>query len=230
MKAAVIVLALASTAVAVPSTKRPGQPAKQHNSHLLTRDNSSSSSTAGTKVILDNDWSTAGFIPYLMALDAGWDVLGLIGDTSDSWALQTSLHGLATLEVGNLSSCIPVYKGSDYPLINTPELFQTWEDLHGDLAWVSKYTFIYIYRNFFYPISFSSSSYLYSFLTTQFIFSKVPLPSRTPRWRQKAMTRHRAIRRGSSRRPSTRATPTARWPATIRPPGWSSRSASTPAR
>lgn len=33
-------------------------------------------------------------------------------------------HALATLEIGNLS-CIPVHKGADYPLLNTPELFQT---------------------------------------------------------------------------------------------------------
>lgn len=33
-------------------------------------------------------------------------------------------HALATLEVGNLS-CIPVHKGADYPILNTPELFQT---------------------------------------------------------------------------------------------------------
>ncbi|EXJ91445.1 hypothetical protein A1O1_04557 [Capronia coronata CBS 617.96] len=90
---------------------------------------------SATKVILDNDWSTAGFIPFLLALNAGWDVLGLVGDTSNSWALQTSLHGLATLEVGNLSSCIPVYKGADYPLLNTPELFQAWEEVHGVLPW-----------------------------------------------------------------------------------------------
>lgn len=124
-------IALASAALAAPSSSlqyRGGQPG-----HLAARSNSS---TAGTKIILDNDWSTAGFLTYLMALNEGWDVLGIVGDTGDSWALQTSLHGLATLEVGGLSSCIPVYKGSDYPLVNTPELFQTWEDLHGDLAWV----------------------------------------------------------------------------------------------
>lgn len=127
MKVAVTTLALGATAVlAAPSNK-------QYNSHRGTVN----SSTAGTKIILDNDWSPAGFIPILLALDAGWDVLGIVGDTANSWALQTSLHGLATLEVGNLSSCIPVYKGADYPLVNTPELFQTWEDLHGDLAWVS---------------------------------------------------------------------------------------------
>ncbi|KAJ4393106.1 hypothetical protein N0V93_002313 [Gnomoniopsis smithogilvyi] len=119
---------LASVALAAPSgVQYRGKPG-----HLAARGNSS---TAGTKIILDNDWSTAGFLTYLMALNEGWDVLGIVGDTGDSWALQTSLHGLATLEVGGLSSCIPVYKGSDYPLVNTPELFQTWEDLHGDLAW-----------------------------------------------------------------------------------------------
>lgn len=133
MKSSVVFLGLASVTAAAPSSKRGSQPAKNGAHHLEARN----SSTAGTKIILDNDWSTAGFIPYLLAIDAGWDVLGLVGDTGDSWALQTSLHGLATLEVGNLSSCIPVYKGSDYPLVNTPELFQTWEDLHGDLPWVS---------------------------------------------------------------------------------------------
>lgn len=91
--------------------------------------------TSAVKVILDNDWSTAGFIPYLLALDQGWEVLGLVGDTANSWALQTSLHGLATLEVGNLSSCIPVYKGADYPFINTPELIQAWQELFGILPW-----------------------------------------------------------------------------------------------
>ncbi|KAI5208619.1 nucleoside hydrolase [Aureobasidium subglaciale] len=87
-----------------------------------------------SKVILDNDWGVAGFIPYLMALDAGWEVLGLVSDTANSWAEQCGLHALATLEVGNLS-CIPVHKGADYPILNTPELFQTWEMVHGKLAW-----------------------------------------------------------------------------------------------
>lgn len=88
------------------------------------------------KMILDNDWAPVAFIPILQALDAGWEVVGIVGDTADSWALQTSLHGLAGLELGNLSDCIPVHKGADYPLINTPELFQVWETLHGKLPWV----------------------------------------------------------------------------------------------
>lgn len=69
-----------------------------------------------------------------MALDYGWDILGLIGDTSNSWARQCSMHALALLEIGNLS-CIPVYKGSDYPLIVTPKLMQTWETILGPLPW-----------------------------------------------------------------------------------------------
>jgi inosine-uridine nucleoside N-ribohydrolase len=38
------------------------------------------------------------------------------------------------LEIGNLS-CIPVYYGSTYPLINTYERFQAWEAVHGVLPW-----------------------------------------------------------------------------------------------
>lgn len=82
---------------------------------------------------MDNDWGTTAFIPYLMALDAGWQV-SLASDTANSWSLQTGLHALATLEVGNLS-CVPVHKGADYPLMNTPELFHAWEVIHGKLPW-----------------------------------------------------------------------------------------------
>jgi inosine-uridine nucleoside N-ribohydrolase len=32
-------------------------------------------------------------------------------------------------------SCIPVYAGATYPLINTPERFQAWEAIHGKLPW-----------------------------------------------------------------------------------------------
>lgn len=107
-------------------------PTSSHQSSSPTSYNGSS--PAKPKVILDNDWSPAGFIPFLQTLTAGWDVLALTSDTSNTWAVQTGLHALATLEVGNLS-CIPVYYGSDYPLLNTPKLFQAWEEVHGVLAW-----------------------------------------------------------------------------------------------
>ena len=62
---------------------------------------------------MDNDWSSTGFIPYLIALNANMTVLGLTGSTANSWALQCTLHALATLEHGNLS-CIPVALGQPY--------------------------------------------------------------------------------------------------------------------
>jgi len=93
-----------------------------------------SNGTTKPKAILDNDWYPAGFLPYAQVLRAGWDVIGLTSSTANSWARQTALHAVATLERGNLS-CIPVYNGSDYPLLNTPKLFQAWEQVHGKLPW-----------------------------------------------------------------------------------------------
>ncbi|KAJ5719945.1 hypothetical protein N7493_006823 [Penicillium malachiteum] len=84
--------------------------------------------------IMDNDWYTAGFVPYLIALDGDVDILGLASDTANSWQPQGALHAVATLEAGNLS-CIPVYPGATWPLINTPERFQAWETIHGKLPW-----------------------------------------------------------------------------------------------
>ena len=107
-------------------------------------------------VIMNNDWSTAGFIPFLMALDAGMEVLGLTTcrkthvevkyrpdcnelGTGNSWQPQQTIHALATLEVGNLS-CIPVVPGATYPLIQTETRFQAWQAVHGLLPWQGAFT------------------------------------------------------------------------------------------
>jgi inosine-uridine nucleoside N-ribohydrolase len=58
--------------------------------------------------------------------------------TANTWQKQCAYHALATLEIGNLS-CIPVYYGSTYPLINTYERFQAWEAVHGTLPWQGVY-------------------------------------------------------------------------------------------
>ena len=44
------------------------------------------------------------------------------------------MHALSSLEAGNLT-CIPVYAGATWPLINTPHRFQAWEAIHGKLPW-----------------------------------------------------------------------------------------------
>ncbi|KAB8254435.1 Inosine/uridine-preferring nucleoside hydrolase domain-containing protein [Aspergillus pseudonomiae] len=84
--------------------------------------------------ILDNDWGAISFLPFLIALKNDIQVLGLVSDTANSWQRQCAYHALANLEVGNLS-CIPVYAGATYPLINTPVRFQAWESVHGKLPW-----------------------------------------------------------------------------------------------
>lgn len=53
-----LALPLACTVSAAPHTKGNGQDQTRY-------------------AILDNDWSTAGFIPYLMALDAGIEILAI---------------------------------------------------------------------------------------------------------------------------------------------------------
>lgn len=116
---------LLSTALAAPSSTSQVNTTTAYNS---------TAAAVKPKAILDNDWSPAGFLPYAQVLSAGWEVLGIASDTANTWAKQTAYHALATLERGNLS-CIPVYKGSDYPLLNTPKLFQAWEEVHGKLAW-----------------------------------------------------------------------------------------------
>jgi inosine-uridine nucleoside N-ribohydrolase len=109
-------------------------------SSLLTTALAAPSQSNGTtnqtrpKVIMDNDWNPTAFVLYAQVLRAGWDVIGLTSNTANTWARQTALHAVATLERGNLS-CIPVYNGSDYPLLNTPKLFQAWEDVHGELPY-----------------------------------------------------------------------------------------------
>ncbi|BCS28290.1 uncharacterized protein APUU_61338S [Aspergillus puulaauensis] len=82
--------------------------------------------------ILDNDWLAVSFLPFLMTMKGGMEVLGLVSNTANSWQKQCGLHALANLEIGNLS-CIPVYQGATWPLINTPARFQAWEAVHGKL-------------------------------------------------------------------------------------------------
>ncbi|KAF7594073.1 hypothetical protein BBP40_010210 [Aspergillus hancockii] len=73
--------------------------------------------------ILDNDWGAVSFLPFPIALKNDVEALSLH---------QCPYHVLANLEVGNLS-CIPVYAGATYPLINTAERFQAWETVHSKL-------------------------------------------------------------------------------------------------
>ncbi|MCJ1465430.1 hypothetical protein MMC07_004048 [Pseudocyphellaria aurata] len=84
-------------------------------------------------VILDNDWGSTAFLPFLIALDADMKVLALASNTCNSWSKQHSLHALALLEVGAFDRCIPVIEGSAYPLVQTEKRVQLWQQLWGKL-------------------------------------------------------------------------------------------------
>ena len=72
------------------------------DAQLISRDNATitspaSSTTNNTRyAILDNDWGSTAFIPYLLALGAGMQVLGLASDTANTWVDQTTLHGVSS--------------------------------------------------------------------------------------------------------------------------------------
>lgn len=101
---------------------------------------------------MDNDWIASGFIPFLLALDAGMEILALASDTATPGSAKRRFtqpvpHGpsnrrpsaadtykLALLEIGNLS-CIPVVEGATYPLIQTPQRLSLWQQLWGKLQW-----------------------------------------------------------------------------------------------
>jgi len=42
------------------------------------------------KTILDNDWGAGGWDPWLLALAAGWDVLGVTACKSDHYTRSTN--------------------------------------------------------------------------------------------------------------------------------------------
>jgi inosine-uridine nucleoside N-ribohydrolase len=84
--------------------------------------------------IMDNDWSSTAMIPFLFALSANMTLLGLTGATGNTWALQSSLHGLALLEHGNLT-CVPVALGQYCPITMTEARFNAWTQAWGTLDW-----------------------------------------------------------------------------------------------
>ena len=83
---------------------------------------------------MNNDWGSTAMIPFLFALSANMTLLGLTGATGNTWALQSSLHGLALLEHGNLT-CVPVALGQYYPITMTEARFNAWTQAWGTLDW-----------------------------------------------------------------------------------------------
>lgn len=101
--------------------------------------------------ILGNDWGSTAFIPFLLALSAGIEVLGLASNTANTWVEQTTLHGVSLASISKRMKCLnedlarhsrerkPVLhssnQGRDLPLDTNVSRFQLWQQLWGSLEW-----------------------------------------------------------------------------------------------
>lgn len=88
---------------------------------------------AAETFIIDNDTPTA--LQVLMPLNAGKQVAGITTNIGDYDVDAATYEGALSLSPGNLSSCIPVYKGAAKPLLRTNETYQLWQQLYGTIVW-----------------------------------------------------------------------------------------------
>ncbi|KIW55426.1 hypothetical protein PV05_04170 [Exophiala xenobiotica] len=124
-------LLLAGAVPTFAKRARSGSLAKRQVITVFPRD---AWSTEDRYTIMDNDYTATSMGPFLLTLSANMTVLGLTGNTADSWALQCSLHALALLEHGNLS-CIPVALGEYNPITITQARFDSCTQAWGTLDW-----------------------------------------------------------------------------------------------
>jgi inosine-uridine nucleoside N-ribohydrolase len=105
---------------------------------LLAAALSTAAFAAPAKFILDQDFAGPGgsdLQPIVLFLDnPDTQLLGLTGVTGDDWAAKGVAHALRFLEIAGHPE-IPVYQGSSYPLINTPERMAIWEAAYGKISW-----------------------------------------------------------------------------------------------
>lgn len=87
-------------------------------------------------LIIDNDWGITDFtLTNLALLSKEYTLLGATSSTGITWALQSGLHALQSIQLlgGNppLTSCVPVQKGADYPILNNPGLYTAYQSIFG---------------------------------------------------------------------------------------------------
>jgi inosine-uridine nucleoside N-ribohydrolase len=98
---------------------------------------------ARRKVIIDQDaYGPAGsnmqaILMLLQSKDV--EVLGITIPSGDGWRDEEVSHTLRLLEIAKRTE-IPVFPGSVYPLINTPERTKRWEALYGPLFYKGAWT------------------------------------------------------------------------------------------
>ncbi|SCU82644.1 LAMI_0C00276g1_1 [Lachancea mirantina] len=88
---------------------------------------------AAEVMIVDNDTPTP--LQVLMPLSAGIKVLGISTVLGDYDVDAATYEAASCLTPGNLSACIPVYKGAAQPLLLTNDTYQQWQQLYGSIVW-----------------------------------------------------------------------------------------------
>ncbi|SCU87866.1 LANO_0D00320g1_1 [Lachancea nothofagi CBS 11611] len=83
--------------------------------------------------IVDNDTPTA--LQVLLPLAAGKQVLGITTNLGDYDTDAATYEAAMALATGNLTSCVPVYKGAEQPLVLDYNTYHLWQDLYGDIVW-----------------------------------------------------------------------------------------------
>ncbi|KAM3165241.1 Nucleoside hydrolase [Lachancea thermotolerans] len=91
------------------------------------------SKAAAEVFIVDNDTPTA--LQVLLPLAAGKQVLGITTNLGDYDTDAATYEAAMALSTGNLTSCVPVYKGAEQPLLLDYNTYHSWQDLYGDIVW-----------------------------------------------------------------------------------------------
>lgn len=93
------------------------------------------------KIFIDNDGMSVNQL--LIPLYAGYEIVGLSMSFGSSSVVDSLGSCYTLLENYNLTSCIPLYKGAENPLIQTNDTFHLHEDLFGELVWQGAFSTSY---------------------------------------------------------------------------------------
>jgi purine nucleosidase len=95
------------------------------------------------KVIVDQDArgpGTSDQQAILVFLQSDkFDVLGITTVSGDQWVKEETLHALRTVEIAGRTD-VPVIPGAEFPLLNSKEETERWEQLYGKLEYKGCWT------------------------------------------------------------------------------------------
>ena len=95
------------------------------------------------KIIVDQDargpatTDMQSILLFLQAKDV--EVLGITIVTGDQWLKEQTQRTLRAIEIAQRTD-VPVVPGAEYPLINTKELSEAWEQQYGEFSFKGAWT------------------------------------------------------------------------------------------